>query len=390
MRITYCRDILKASAAGVLCILFSCSTPDGYMINVPRSTESEIPVRILLSRSDAPVSVSSSGEIIIHSKRSGELLHRSLGKTIKFAPERMSERVTVEASSGLLHVNDAPYRGVMEIHPSGESILVINELKLDEYLLSVVPSEIPSSWPLEALKAQAVAARTYTIYHLKNTRSAGPYDLDATTKFQVYRGVSAENERTTEAVLSTSGKIISADGVPICAYFHSTCGGRTANDSDVWKGIDLGYLEGVECGYCADSPSAEWTVELGLNEIHSAVSSKFGRIGKIKRITFHKESGRVTDVIVVHDSGSISIPGNSFRLLFPGNRIKSLYMDCEKNDNGLLVRGRGWGHGVGLCQYGARGMAEKGRSYRDILKHYYSSVDIIPLARHPETYLANY
>ena len=146
-------------------------------------------------------------------------------------------------------------------------VFIVNILKIDEYLLGVVPCEIPSGWEMEALKAQAVAARTYAYYHLIYKRKKGSlYDLDATTNSQVYRGIADEKERTTEAVVATSGEIISYNSMPIISYFHSTCGGKTIDDKYVWTKNDLVYLKGVTCGYCEASTKYTWESKMSLEE----------------------------------------------------------------------------------------------------------------------------
>ena len=246
---------------------------------------------------------------------------------------------------------------------------------MEEYLYSVVPSEMPSSWNLEALKAQAVAARTYTYYHLAGKKDTNAiYDLDATTKFQVYKGLAKEKNSSTQAVQKTSGIIMTYNYNPILALFHSTSGGKTIDDKYVWEGTDLPYLQGVKCTYGKESPHYSWETELPLYLIKSALGKKYKRIGKIKKISFKKNDGRVSNVEIIHQYGKITMTGNHFRLLFPPKKLRSTFFKSSRGKNGLHISGRGWGHGVGMSQWGAKGRGEKGFSFKQILKHYYRGI----------------
>jgi stage II sporulation protein D len=233
---------------------------------------------------------------------------------------------------------------------------------------------MPSSWNDEALKAQAVASRTYSYYHLLKNRNKNIFDLDATTNFQVYKGISTESSSTTQAVTETSGIIMIYNYEPIVAYFHSTSGGKTSDDRDVWPGSDLPYLESVECKYSENSPHYHWTAELSVDEIGNALIPKFKRIGKIQKISFKKNNDRVVEVTIIHSNGSIKMNGNEFRLLLPSGKLKSTYFSARQDKKILHISGRGWGHGVGMCQWGAKGRGEKGIKYDKILSHYYKDI----------------
>ncbi|TFH39833.1 MAG: SpoIID/LytB domain-containing protein, partial [Chrysiogenales bacterium] len=241
----------------------------------------------------------------------------------------------------------------------------------------VVPSEIPANWEDEALKAQVVASRTYAYYHIMAARKhSSAYDLDSSVLSQVYRGIDDEKTSTSRAVRATSGEILLHEYLPILSYFHSTCGGKTVSDSLVWKKSSMPYLKGVRCGYCSDSTRYSWETKLSLGQIRNCLSVKYGVIGEIRSLSFKKKDDRVTDVIIRHAGGIITLGGNDFRLLFPGDTIQSLYFTSTQVSTGLILKGFGWGHGVGMCQWGARGMARKGFRYRQILRHYYAGVHV--------------
>lgn len=212
------------------------------------------------------------------------------------------------------------------------------------------------------------------------------FDLDATVNSQVYRGICDEKQSTTEAVIGTSGEIIAYDNRPIVSYFHSTCGGKTSDEKYVWNSNGMPYLRSVQCGFCNDSTKFKWESRLTLDEIRKYVSAQNPAIGTIRTVTFRRNNNRVAGVFIKHSRGMISITGNNFRLMFPPEKIKSLYFTSKKISNGLLLTGYGWGHGVGMCQWGARGMALRGYNYHDILKHYYTGVTITNLRN---TYLAS-
>jgi stage II sporulation protein D len=271
---------------------------------------------------------------------------------------------------------------MIELHNVLGKIYVINVLRIDEYLFGVVPSEILSSWNMESLKAQAVTARTYAYYHIMKKRDL-LYELDATNNFQVYKGLEVETERTNKAVEETSGEILTYKNQPIIAYFHSTCGGKTADDKFVWDGNDLEYITGIQCRFCKESPDYSWEMKLTLYEMRRFLRKKYKGVGKIAGISFKKQDGRVVSVVIRHRNGVIKLSGNNFRLLFPDKKIKSLLFVAKKIKNGLILHGHGWGHGVGMCQWGAKGLAESGAIYREILKFYYRDVSIVSLKARP-------
>ncbi len=355
----------------------ACSSVD----LLTRSGDEERPgyrVRVLVAHTKSHMSLDSDGVITISNKGDGTLLHRSSGRTIRIVPDRIPVPVLVGSSSGIVRVNGTSYRGLVEVFSHRGGVSAVNIIDIEDYLCSVVPGEIPPSWPSEALKAQAVAARTYAFHHMTTGASVG-YDLDATTSFQIYKGAGVEDPRTSRAVFETAGEVLTRDGRPIIAFFHSTCGGKTAAASAVWRGDDVVYLNETSCGFCEGSPYYRWTEELTLDEISTALQRRHRSTGPIRKISLRRESDRIVQVIVSHTGGTITLTGNDFRLLFPPKKNKSLYFSCEKISSGLLLKGRGWGHGVGLCQYGARGMAENGSRYRKILAHYYSGVNVVCL-----------
>jgi len=356
-------------------IFFSCTPSEKYLrtknINISSNT---VYVKILVKIENNSFKIKSDSGIRVIDKKDSRIVYESKNAGLNFYPEKIKNTYLIESDKNILYVNNSGYRGKFELHNVLGKIYIVNLVSMEEYLYSVVPSEMPSSWNIEALKAQAVAARTYSYYHLIKNKGKNIYDLDSTTNFQVYKGIVSETPSSIEAVTKTSGTIMTYNYEPIIAYFHSTSGGKTSDDKDVWSGADLPYLESVECTYSENSPHYKWTTELTMNEVSNALSKKYKRVETIKKISFKKNNDRVVSVEIIHNNGTINLSGNEFRLLFPGQKLKSTYFTAKKSDKTLLINGRGWGHGVGMCQWGARGRSDKGMKFNDILKHYYKDV----------------
>jgi stage II sporulation protein D len=284
-----------------------------------------------------------------------------------------------------LIVDDRPFRGeiVIERAPGARTIRVINEIDLEDYLRGVVPSEMPATWPREALMAQAVAARTYAVHSIAGSRARArsAYDLDATVHDQVYLGLSVETEATDSAVHSTVGQLLEYESSPIRAYFHSACGGITEIPENVWGGASAGAGRGfvyrhVVDTWCAASPHSAWRSEFSLGDLRKRLARISLREILSLSADTRNESGRVKSFSV---EGTLrtsrvaveTVRGQEFRMLLGAGRIRSLRLELAQEQDSWVFTGSGWGHGVGLCQWGARGMAEAGFDYRRILANYY-------------------
>jgi len=365
----------------------SCTPSEKYLKTKIRSTgQDNNYVRVLIKIESGAFKITSSSGAKVIEKKSGKIIYETANGGLTFYPEKIKNIYVIETGVNPVFINNAGYRGKIEIHNVLGKIYIINIVNIEEYLASVVPSEMPSSWNIEALKAQAIAARTYTYYHLtKKQDNKSIYDLDATTNFQVYKGIISEKDSSTKAVRDTSGIIMTYNYMPILAYFHSTSGGKTSDDKYVWQGDDLPYLSSVQCTYSKDSPHYEWTTEISLAEIEKGLMKKYQRIGKIKKISFKKYDDRVVEVNIVHSNGSLTLYGNQFRLLLDPSKLKSTFFTAKQNKSSFHIYGKGWGHGVGMCQWGAKGRGEKGFNYEQILSYYYKD---IKLTRINNNYLA--
>lgn len=356
-------------------LLSSCTPSEKYLRSKNREISSGTNyVRVLVKVEKDTFTISSDSGLRVINKKDSHVIYESKSSGLSFYPDKIKSIYLIESDKNTIYVNKIGYRGKIELHNVLGKIYIINVLNIEEYLYSVVPSEMPSSWNIEALKSQAVASRTYSYYHLLNNKTKNIYDLDSTTNFQVYKGVSSETPSSIEAVTSTSGIIMTYNYEPILAYFHSTSGGKTADDKDVWSGVDLPYLESVECKFGEDSPHNEWTAELTLSEITNALSKRYKSIGNIQKISFKKNNDRVIEVTIIHNNGTVKLSGNDFRMLFPPQKLKSTFFTAKRDGKSLIISGRGWGHGVGMSQWGAKGRGEKGIKYDAILNYYYKDI----------------
>lgn len=282
------------------------------------------------------------------------------------------------AEGARLHVGNRTYRGLIEIRStSAGRLTVVNELDLEEYLYGVLKMEVDPRWPAEALKAQAVAARTLALYSLGRYQREG-YDVRATTETQVYAGVTAEDPRTTAAVEATRGEIMTFQDRPIFAAFHSDSGGHTESSEHVWGGRYV-YLKGVPDPYSAGAPSQQWMVRLDLWVFEERLRRAGRSVAGIISIELAElsPSGRVQSVRITSATGTLTLKGTELRSILGAEHLKSTLFSVRllpDEQPAVELRGRGAGHGVGMSQWGARGHALLGRGYQEILRYYYSGV----------------
>ena len=262
----------------------------------------------------------------------------------------------------------------------------VNKVPLEDYLPGVLPAEIPAQAHVEALRAQAIAARTYTLSNLGKHRGEG-FDLCDTSHCQVYVGAGEESPRCTAAVRDTDGLIVTWEGKPIHAVYHDTCGGRTAANETAWQGSQpLPYLRPVvdaENGvaWCGRSPRAVWTRRISQAELGSALA-RCGVQGPVTGIEPAEgdENGRPKQYLVRTANGDSVIIAGVLRATVNSalgwDTMPSADFEAAPNGDSIVFAGRGNGHGVGLCQWGANEMAKAGRTAEEILKHYYQGAAV--------------
>jgi stage II sporulation protein D len=279
-----------------------------------------------------------------------------------------------------ISINGRRFRGEMDIIRTEDvKLLVINHLDIEDYISGVLYHEISHWWPMEALKAQAIASRTFAIY--KSLESKGKdYDLRSDIYSQVYGGKTSEKFRTNKAVESTAGEVLIYKREILPAYFHATCGGHTEDASLLWN-TSIAPLRGRPCRYCARSPHFSWTKKIPLRAIEERLNKYGYKIRDLKdiRTSSRDASGRIKTVFIIDSLGKEKIPANKFRLAAGPNDIRSTDFKVDINDGIAVFEGKGWGHGVGMCQWGAYFMAKRGLKAEDILGFYYPGTRIVNL-----------
>jgi stage II sporulation protein D len=283
-----------------------------------------------------------------------------------------SQSLWIEPSSdGFVWIGDRWYRGRTQLVAAGNGLTAVNHVSLEQYLYSVLGSEMSATWPQEALKAQAVAARSYALYK-RATSGNNVYDVGDTTTWQVYKGLESEAQGTHQAVDATAGQVLTHKGQIILAAFHSSSGGHTENVEDVWT-QPLPYLRGV-ADYDMGAPVFEWTKSISRSEMNRLI---YG-VGKVISMTPERKTpnGRVITMLVKGDRGSKRISGNDLRSALS---LKSTLFVVNLVGDSFQVQGRGFGHGLGLSQWGAHNLAEQGTDYQQILGHYYQNATLAQL-----------
>gem|GEM_PF-494612 len=362
------------------------------------------------------------------------ILVKKDGNTLMAFVNTAGSELYFKPVGGCIYEMGKPYRGDISFlrnDPGG--ITVVNILPLEEYLYGVLPNEMPATWPEEALKAQAVAARTYAVYNIlySNKFKSIGFDVGCSTDSQVYKGKSSESQATNKAVDATRGIILEYQGKPIEAFFHAHSGGYTADISDIYSltsPVFTGKKDPYSIGY---APSYDnWSVTYSADDILKKVMPTKGDIGKISSIDVTRSyTGRVLEMDIKGTKGSAKMEKNEIRNTLG---LKSTLFDIESdsdiyvmNSSGLVERkmpgdislvggnsginvyaggnlytmgyniikeipffpsvftlnGSGYGHGVGMSQYGARGMADNGYGFVDILKFYYNDISVYDTIR---------
>lgn len=277
----------------------------------------------------------------------------------------MLDRIT-----GSLVVGDSSYGGEIEVWSGKKGLYLINELPLEEYVEGVVAAESGRNWEEEALKAQAVVVRTYAVNNKLKSRNK-KFHVTSSVLHQVYKGQNSDSG-ISNAVSSTVGEVLTFGGEPIEALYHSTCGGKTEDSKDVFN-KSLPYLRPVVSS-CKLSPLSVWSRKIPLEEVQQATGIKNIKSIKIKSRT---ESGRVKELDVETSSGKTTATlATELRKALGWKRLPSTDFSVRMEDDAALFEGRGYGHGVGLCQWSALELAKEGKSYREILEHFYPGASI--------------
>ena len=278
----------------------------------------------------------------------------------------------------LFNFDGRAYRGTYQRLDDGQ---IVNVVDLEEYLYSVVSREMSARWPPAALEVQSVCARTYVLQRSDPRRA---YDLVPSELDQLYEGVAGETSSATAAVNASAGRVLKFENGFAHIAYSSCCGGHTEASTDAWGGAPIPYLQGVVCTSCSDSPHYRWMTTLGFDVIASRFSSELGPLGDIAdvRITQRDPSGRARAFELLAQRGSTVVAGSAFRREVGSRVLPSLLVTkMERAPDAISIDGGGLGHGVGLCQWGARGMALAGSAASEILGYYFPGATIDSLDR---------
>jgi stage II sporulation protein D len=341
-------------------------------------------VRILLSHKNAPITFKGSFDIKQKDEKLGSFEDGTCtfiikNKSIYLNKKNFGSEVYLKSNSdGYFQINGYKYRGSLKLIYKNK-LYLINYIDLEEYIKGVLPNEISPKWPIEVVKAQAIAARTFAYSDLMKSKGEF-YDLTDNTFSQVYKGLINENLIFNKAIKQTEGEVLTYQNELVQAFFHSACGGSTESAEKVW-GEKLPYLRGIPCTHCRKSPYYKWETVYTEAEILKILNrKKYGLEGiRMIRAGSRSHSGRWITVKIIGKKKSVTIKGNDFRIMVGSTKLKSTKFHATKRGNKFLIRGNGWGHGVGLCQWGAKTMAEKGYKYYQILRYYYRNAILKPL-----------
>jgi stage II sporulation protein D len=384
-----------------------------------RTSASDRTLRVGLLVAAAP-QVSATGAWSI-AAQSARVLERA-GAGERWRIERAGSRLRAVASSGrasawvsepliarpeddgFVSINGKRYRGELLFYPADTGIDVVNRVRMDDYLRGVVPLEIGTREPRDAaaIEAQAVTARSYAYVHLGATSERRPYDVTASVRDQLYGGVGAENAVASSAVDATRGLVLQYDGRVVNAPYHSACGGSTAGADEIWRTAGEPYLQpvsdripGTDRFYCDIAPRFRWTRTLDgatLREAlvkylatYTAVPGPYPGTPRDIAVDTRTASGRVGTLKIATDRGNYVLRGNDVRYVLraPGGEIlnsTNFTVETTPAPDGSLarvvLRGTGYGHGVGMCQWGAIGRARAGQDFRTILRTYYPGTTV--------------
>lgn len=301
------------------------------------------------------------------------------GRSLTVSPGARIEAVE-PTGTPLVFAGNRWYRGSLELRLGKGGLVVVNRVDLEGYLYGVVPSEMSAQWPVEALACQAVAARSYALANIAKHGALG-FDLCDTDECQVYRGAGIESLSSNAAVEQTRGLVLRQGGKVLPAFFHASSGGYTENSEDVWY-QKLDHIRAVP-DYDQNSPHYTWYKNVGADQLASRLANRGIRVGGLRDLqpVSRSYSGRVREVRVIGTAGSRTISGETLRVA-AGLR-STLFNMAPRGDVGGRPRefafaGRGWGHGLGMSQWGARRLAEAGYGFSQILAHYYPGSSLEP------------
>ena len=276
-------------------------------------------------------------------------------------------------SDRLIRLNEREYEGRLDVMRNGDgTFTVVNEAPFEGYVVGVLRAESSDRWPQEALRAQAIVSRTYAAYH-RMINAAKPYHIAASTAHQQFAGRVTASSPAWAAVQETTGLILRWEGELFPAFYHTNSGGYTEDPRTVFEARRMPALRAVVCHFAAGSPHFQWSLDLRLADLGDMLRRGNVGVGTVRSIevTERTASLRATVVTVAGTAGTQRLRGNDFRRIVGYDTLKSTLFAVAVDREVARFAGRGYGHGVGMCQWGAKGMAEQGATARQILEFYY-------------------
>ncbi|MFC1809382.1 SpoIID/LytB domain-containing protein [Candidatus Omnitrophota bacterium] len=370
-----------------LCYCFANETSDATIRItsrlIPESSDDAMSIKVLLYETNT-ITIGSTEYVNVYDNRSRAFLSTF---------SRLHFPITISLHNGLLTINEESfetkglfilspsqhysingkhYKGALSVIKRGEKFLIVNEVDLETYVKGVLPSEMFSKWPQEALKAQAVVSRTFAVFAALE-RKGFDYHVSDTQLSQVYGGISAQVQATDDAVDMTRGEVLLYDENIFPSFFHSTCGGHTTNAEYVWKVEPHPSLTTVYCPFCWQSKHYTWTNTLSFDEIETRLHNKGLLKGSLSAFRKGKTdaAGRVVEFEIESDKEIVTINANELRVFVFPDIFKSTLFKMGVANESIIFQGFGWGHGVGMCQWGSQKMASDGYDYNVILSYYY-------------------
>lgn len=348
----------------------------------PRGAIAEPRVRVRLLASERPVLIAPQGS-------PGRLVAPGRGVSDLSVDGQSRPSPLHLGGSGSVRVGTTTYRGAIEVHRSASGIEVVNEVPLEDYVAGTLHREVSPDWEHEALRAQAVAIRTYALHRMAHAPRGRLHDLEAGPGDQVYGGLDAETGGARRACRETRGEYLAWSGRPILAAFHSSAGGRTASAEEVW-GQPVPYLVSRDVPGEDRSPHSAWRVGLSEGELGRALARAGKPVGSLLdvRILERSSSGRVGRLRVDGTDGSRMLSGKALRQVVGPQVLKSTLFDVDRVGASFVFTGAGYGHGVGMSQWGARALARGGADYRRILARFYPGARLQRLDGDTRSYAA--